>query len=890
VAKQQQQRVDPAVPAMTPRHSQDGRTDDIRAFPFAVVVLSFPDARAQVAAEGAPFWKDLQLRYPLARFVATTDPYGCRVGSGGGTLQALSAATDDDSANDGMNDSSSTSRCPSILILHAGGQSSRCPTQMCLGKAATTFPTAKDPHLVTPVHHWLSLAARLFVGLPVGTVVVLAGDTLLRLPDSSPDGSSLSSSTSCSLAWSVPAEEKAAVVVLTVPAPLATAQNHGVFCLEEDDNETDHSEPSADNGQEKRRLTGCRRVLQKPSLDVLRREVVGADQPNDATATAWIDTGVLVFLPPAAQVLWALTRETCLYGCTARGLQELHRQQAQHARPQTPVEELATPSSLPTNANLASFALLNAVSIDLYTHILQALTLTTGRMTWETYYDRFRNELSTSVARALYKHLAPLELRLWPVSQGRFLHLGTTRELLDFYLESTKGTTSVGQKSLLALFAQDLGLQARKQLVLSSDSATVDCHTDSVLYHSVLFSRNTISVGKGSLVEFVTLVNCPRTIEIGQDCWISGVRGHVTQSLRIPDGMVVQELSLSEKTRVYLVLGVDDPIKAASALYGRPLGRVMEATGLTPHDLWAGRDPKDHTLWHAMLHPVLRSDEEGSCYWPQLFDWLSHLDSPDEFLPHPSLAAWRQRERLSLADIRQRADARMEFAYRESVKNHGLPSARLRIRQEVLVRIPRFQESTREGNSLTRQLEVRASWQKLYDTLISWLRFDMYDMLGSAAMQFATCWDECAHEGSPLCSKTQATRDTLIQASELVERREAFASEYIIGHLQQLVSVANDSIGSLSSEGAFSTEECRSMARLFQSAVSVCTRVCVGAAAEDPAPIATVPIFNSFVLATAPVRIDLAGGWTDTPPICYEHGSVGKLHIGMFQKPFHARH
>src|SRR5207248_9355084 len=26
------------------------------------------------------------------------------------------------------------------------------------------------------------------------------------------------------------------------------------------------------------------------------------------------------------------------------------------------------------------------------------------------------------------------------------------------------------------------------------------------------------------------------------------------------------------------------------------------------------------------------------------------------------------------------------------------------------------------------------------------------------------------------------------------------------------------------------------------------------------------------ILATAPVRLDLAGGWSDTPPYCFEHG------------------
>ncbi len=31
-----------------------------------------------------------------------------------------------------------------------------------------------------------------------------------------------------------------------------------------------------------------------------------------------------------------------------------------------------------------------------------------------------------------------------------------------------------------------------------------------------------------------------------------------------------------------------------------------------------------------------------------------------------------------------------------------------------------------------------------------------------------------------------------------------------------------------------------------------------------------VPNFDSVVFSQCPVRIDIAGGWSDTPPICYQ--------------------
>ena len=40
------------------------------------------------------------------------------------------------------------------------------------------------------------------------------------------------------------------------------------------------------------------------------------------------------------------------------------------------------------------------------------------------------------------------------------------------------------------------------------------------------------------------------------------------------------------------------------------------------------------------------------------------------------------------------------------------------------------------------------------------------------------------------------------------------------------------------------------------------------------------PKGERVIVASAPVRIDLAGGWSDTPPICYEtEGAVGLLCI-----------
>ena len=64
-------------------------------------------------------------------------------------------------------------------------------------------------------------------------------------------------------------------------------------------------------------------------------------------------------------------------------------------------------------------------------------------------------------------------------------------------------------------------------------------------------------------------------------------------------------------------------------------------------------------------------------------------------------------------------------------------------------------------------------------------------------------------------------------------------------------------------------------ARHYEGAMAECISLCVkscevGAAAAESA----VPS-GAWVVCESPCRIDLAGGWSDTHPVCYEHSSGG---------------
>jgi hypothetical protein len=110
-----------------------------RDFPFDHVIITFPDAAAARTAELGPIQSLIATHriYQTVRFTATADPYDARVGSGGGTAAALYDHSKFDTT--ASTTSTKTTLTETVLILHAGGAASRCPTQMCLGKAYVLF-------------------------------------------------------------------------------------------------------------------------------------------------------------------------------------------------------------------------------------------------------------------------------------------------------------------------------------------------------------------------------------------------------------------------------------------------------------------------------------------------------------------------------------------------------------------------------------------------------------------------------------------------------------------------------------------------------------------------------------------------------------------------------
>lgn len=803
-------------------------------------------------------------------FLSSCDPYSAKLGSGGGTIAALSEADEVWNFHRGAGDDSPPQH-PTVLICHAGGESSRCPTQIALGKAWTSLPIVKYPSsddgvakfqtvVSNPTELLVHSLSRILANVPRGSIVVAASDVLLSFGEDEE-----------SLTKGINFDGEDGVIGLAVPAPLSTAQNHGVFVAEDNMGERSNNW----------RISKVQQVLQKTSILQMMDTpscAFSSDIDDDEKVCAWIDTGVIVFLPAAASALRELSAST-LRLCTRHGLLELYGDRCRGA-------------IIDDRPNINDFAKSIAPKICLYGEMLHALRTSLSTITSDA-------TSGSSYMSVLSQH----QLKVCAFGTGSFIHLGTTAELVDFITSGSSVVTNEKEDSRLIRdsavrtrrryqhFGAAMGLTNRADAFLSGFHC--DSCQDNVVVNSVIRVEVSGYIGMSSVVEHC-YVDGAADIHVGDGCVVSGIRG--SASLCIRSGLCLQLLPLRQSMNqssgasfVCICIGVHDSIKdvLAKTLFGLDLQFVL-TSGIDVADLWdESIEASERMLWNARILPVLTSAGNENVKLNYSFlDWIDFMWTSASSFESDSdngvcfaramsgLKQWKESDRLSLSQIRTVVDSKAEARYRSSIPVKLFEDRRLEEVSSILTNrrheqcnfdyVDVFPCSAKFMNAM-HTLDLVAS------KAFSDAHFDVAGRSFTVMKLLIENIERLRPRSRLAASSSDKNRNGNINGKGLEQSmRESITmlrssqSEYVSTSVASL----RDSLL------ASATADIVACCGFLEQAASSMTERCVSGNTNAP-PLwertTHIPI-GTTATATAPARIDLAGGWTDTPPISFEYG------------------
>ncbi len=327
-----------------------------------------------------------------------------------------------------------------------------------------------------------------------------------------------------------------------------TGKNHGVYL-------------NGENGNVK-----C--CLQKKSVEVLRS--VGA--VNDSNCVD-IDTGALIFSTEMMESLYSL---------------------------------IAAPEDYDRHVNART-------RLSLYADFLYPLA---EDSTLEDFYKEkpegeFCPEL-TAARERVWNVLRPYRMKLLRLAPAKFIHFGTTREIL--------GLMNGGVDEY-----KDLGWSRIVGSSIKGDTAG---------YNSVLSSRSTI--GEGCYLE-VSYVH--RNSKIGDHCVLSYIE---VSDREIPDNVVLHGLKQRDGSFVVRIFGIGDNPKE-NKLFGRDLDELEQKLGVR---LW---ENSAHSLWEANLYAEADNIQDGVDAALNLYRIVNDESAAD-------IEQWRNAEKKSLCSGFNAAD------------------------------------------------------------------------------------------------------------------------------------------------------------------------------------------------------------------------------------------
>eukprot|EP00548_Thalassiothrix_antarctica_P017801 CAMPEP_0194198258 /NCGR_PEP_ID=MMETSP0154-20130528/77664_1 /TAXON_ID=1049557 /ORGANISM="Thalassiothrix antarctica, Strain L6-D1" /LENGTH=341 /DNA_ID=CAMNT_0038923027 /DNA_START=89 /DNA_END=1111 /DNA_ORIENTATION=- len=284
---------------------------------------------------------------------------------------------------------------------------------------------------------------------------------------------------------------------------------------------------------------------------------------------------------------------------------------------------------------------------------------------------------------------------------------------------------------------------------------------------------------------------------------------------------------------IVMMFGLEDEIKKWSRVHGVEATLFLQATGLD--DLWESNE--EQMLWTARLHPIVKKVDVA-----KLFSWIQTLQETHK-VNHDAIKYFKECNRLSLKQVRRLSDARAEWKSRYILEEHIIPLHNILWNR-------RHAELNIGSESL---ITTVATLSEICQKAMVSTRYDVCQQSLMVASAFLADRVKSDQTISPLPNNLKMLL-TKLQNKE--DREEA--CKRILQECQDYVKLSRFAESSL----------------VFEQAAFAITELCT---CGDSVP--TFPRYSPtpsymWTVATAPARIDLAGGWSDTPPICFQYGGA----------------
>ena len=426
--------------------------------------------------------------------------------------------------------------------------------------------------------------------------------------------------------------------------------------------------------------------------------------------------------------------------------------------------------------------------------------------------------VGTEVLRELYRGLRLLPFHVHVVPRFRFLHFGTLRDLID------SGRSLVDSET--AEPAEGIGIVVNSRIhgpgaVLVKNAWIEGCRIDAPL----TLAGDNVVVGLD--------VDSPLSLPRGASLDVLEGKGRDGRQ-----GWFVRAYSTDDVFHL--------PADKGACLCGLKLSEWLAAMGAGSKHIWPGNRPVGgQTVWNGRFFPFVRDKREYR-------DWLWLLE-PGKATPDQK-TRWLAAERYSLEEMAVRADL------------GAFHSRRLAIRGDLVL------ESLSRSFGPAGDLSA-AEFAFLIERAPAVERADWIVAMAREAARGYT--DARLHRGLDSLGLSRVLHTTGSVLSNLAEGDKGIGRGLSQALTSSLSAAEKKSLREIGAPVDHAARSIVWAGELKEAAFRHLSQTIVYRGGEVLRPPKNVLRSDEIVWGRAPARLDLGGGWTDTPPYSLERGGCG---------------